>query len=276
LTASDAKTRSGGLDALGLPTNITKQMKHLILILCLAFATHLSYSEQKSKAKPTARPGPDFTGKVVETMNTAGYTYVLLDTGKEKVWAAGVQFATKKGDTVAISGAMPMQKYHSKTLNRDFEVVYFASAVAVNGKSPQAGGNELPAGHPPIGGASTDLPPGHPPIQGGAPSKELEIAAIKKATGGQTVAEIHANKAALKGKPILVRGKVVKYNAAILGKNWLHIQDPTAKETLVVTTDAEVKKGDTVLVKGNVSTDRDFGAGYKYAVIIENAQITAE
>ena len=47
----------------------------------------------------------------------------------------------------------------------------------------------------------------------------------QKAEGGQTVVEIFANAKTLSGKPIAVRGQVVKYNAGIMGKNWLHIQD---------------------------------------------------
>ncbi len=85
----------------------------------------------------------------------------------------------------------------------------------------------------------------------------------------------------LAGKPVSVRGKVVKYNANILGKNWLHIQDGSGSadngdNDLTVTTSTPVALGATVLVTGNVSTNRDFGAGYKYSVIIEDANVTVE
>jgi hypothetical protein len=74
---------------------------------------------------------------------------------------------------------------------------------------------------------------------------------------------------------------VVKYNAAIMGKNWLHIRDGSgtndkADNDITVTTTNAVKLGDIVLVKGNVSMDRDFGAGYRYSVMIEDAAVTAE
>jgi hypothetical protein len=71
----------------------------------------------------------------------------------------------------------------------------------------------------------------------------------------------------------------VKYNGGIMGKNWLHIRDGSGQEgnnDLTVTTDAPAKVGDTVLVKGKVSTDRDFGGGYKYPVIVEDAKVTVE
>ena len=66
------------------------------------------------------------TGKVMDIITASGITYVEVDAGKEKVWAAGpVDTALKKGDVVAFSTEMAMQNYHSKYLGRDFPVIYF-------------------------------------------------------------------------------------------------------------------------------------------------------
>jgi hypothetical protein len=78
-----------------------------------------------------------------------------------------------------------------------------------------------------------------------------------------------------------VRGKVVKYNAEIMGKNWLHIQDGSgsadkSNNDLTVTTTTPAKVGDTVLVTGSVTTNKDFGAGYKYTVILDDAKVVVE
>jgi hypothetical protein len=143
----------------------------------------------------------------------------------------------------------------------------------VNGRK-RAEEAALPPGHPPLSGADGDLPKGHPPLGGGKATQKPE--AIQKAVDGKTVAEIHAGKAKLKGKAITVRGRVVKYNGGILGKNWLHIEDGTGNADLVITTGAAAKVGDTVLINGKVSTDRDFGSGYKYDVIVEDAKVTVE
>ncbi|MBI5684239.1 MAG: hypothetical protein HZC54_04095 [Verrucomicrobia bacterium] len=236
-------------------------MKYILLI-CLA----LSAPGAMCQTHPPASAG-SYSGKVVETVNAANYTYVLLDTGAAKLWAAAPQFAVKAGDAVAIENATPMPKFHSKTLNRDFDVVYFTSNVKVNGKAPAAGA------------ASVELPKGHPPIGGGGTKPPVDFAGIKKAEGGKSIAEIYAARAELGGKPVKVRGKVVKYNPAIMGKNWLHIQDGTGtagSNDLTVTTSSQAKVGDTVLVTGTVSTDRDFGSGYKYGLIIEDAKVTVE
>ena len=93
------------------------------------------------------------------------------------------------------------------------------------------------------------------------------------------MAEINTGKGKLAGKPVLVRGRVVKFNPMIMGKNWLHIRDGSGAEgtnDLTVTTDTKVKVGDLVVVSGTLSADRDFGSGYKYGLIVENAKVTVE
>lgn len=78
------------------------------------------------------------------------------------------------------------------------------------------------------------------------------------------------------GKEIVLKAHVVKYNAGILGKNWLHVQDdksPQGKNDLVVTTLNKVKVGDNVKVIGKMSYDKDLGSGYFFPAIMEDAQV---
>lgn len=207
------------------------------------------------------------SGTVIETMNAAGYTYVQVDTGKEKIWAAAPEFQVKTGDTVAIPEGMPMPNYHSKTLNRDFDIVYFVPSVMVGGAE-----GLLAAGAP------EGMPSGHPAIE--APqAKEIDLSNIAKAEGGKTVAEIFAGKAELAGQQISVRGKVVKFSPEIMGKNWIHLQDGSGAEgtnDLTITTGTMVAVGDSILVTGVLTTDKDFGYGYKYDLIVEDGQVTVE
>lgn len=257
-------------------------IKHFVFLGCLLLPVGLAAAEDTNATpSPMAGDAAGFSGKVIEATNTAGYTYVQVDTGGKKLWAATTQFPVKVGDTVTVAAGMPMNDYHSKSLNRDFDVVYFTGSIAVNG-SAAAGTPALPPGHPPIGGASTPgLPPGHPSLASPAAKPNIDLTGIPKAAGGKTVQEIYAAQAKLAGKPVTVRGKVVKYNAMIMGKNWLHIRDGsgTAEQNdndLTITTSTPAALGATVLVTGNVSTNRDFGAGYKYSVIIEDAKVTVE
>ena len=131
--------------------------------------------------------------------------------------------------------------------------------------------------------ASAPLPEGHPKIDmhgSVAPvAPKFDFSKIVKPKGGKTVEEVYQEKDKLKGKRVTLRGKVVKYNEAIMGKNWLHLRDGTGKEPandLTVTTQAKAKVGDTVLVEGNVTLDKDLGAGYRYDVIIEDAKVKVE
>jgi hypothetical protein len=224
-----------------------------------------------------AGPG-GFSGKVTETMDAGGYTYVLVDTGTNKVWAAATKFRVKKGDSVTIPDSMQMTDFESKSLNRTFSVIYFAGSISVNGT--KSGPETLPPGHPAIGGsAAGGLPAGHPSMGAQKPLPKFDFTGVRPAKDGKTVAEIYAASAKLEGKSVTVRGKVVKYNPGIMGRNWLHIQDgtggPGSNDLLVTTTD-RAKRGDTVLVVGKVALNKDFGAGYKYNVLVEEAKVTVE
>jgi hypothetical protein len=247
-------------------------MKHITaLVASLGFAASLAC------CRAAAGPG-GFSGKVAETMDAGGYTYVLVDTGTNKVWAAATQFPVKKDDLVAVPDSEPMTNFHSKSLNRDFPVIYFAGSITVNDANP--GAAKLPPGDPAIGGgAGGDLPPGHPLVAGKTAPPKVDFTGFKPAKDGKTVAEIHASSAKLAGKSVTIRGKVVKYNANIMGKNWVHIQDGTGSagsNDLLVTTTGKAKLGDTVLIEGKVGINKDFGSGYKYNVLVEEAKVVVE
>ena len=247
------------------------KLKPLLLAACLVIPLHFASAQIQADTR--------ITGKVVETMNAAGYTYVLADTGKKKAWAASTQFAVKVGDTVSFGAEAPMENFHSKSLNRDFDVVYFTGSISVNGSSTAA--PALPPGHPPVADAAPQaLPPGHPPLEGLA-KPNLDLTGIKPADGGKTIQQIFASARTLAGKPVTVRGKVVKYNAEILGKNWMHIRDGSGSFEkhnfdLAVTTSSPAKLGDIVLVTGILSTNKDFGANYKFDVMMDDAKVAVE
>ena len=103
--------------------------------------------------------------------------------------------------------------------------------------------------------------------------KDTKIEAI---SDGITIAELMENKEKYAGKEVKLKGKVTKYNPAIMNANWFHMQDGTDFEgefDLTVTTSAEVKLDQIVTIKGMVTLNKDFGAGYFYAIIIEQAEI---
>lgn len=112
------------------------------------------------------------------------------------------------------------------------------------------------------------------------PDAMVDLSGIERAEGGKTVAEVYAEKDQLAGQEIVFRGKVVKTNAGIMGKNWLHVRDGSGAEgtnNLTVTTPFVLPNvGDTVLVTGVLELDKDFGMGYQYDLIIEDAKVAVE
>ena len=95
----------------------------------------------------------------------------------------------------------------------------------------------------------------------------------------QTVAALNQDKAGLAGKTISAQGKVVKVNNGIMDRNFVHVQDGTgdaAKGTnnLVITSKQTAAVGDQVTISGTVVLNRDFGSGYSYPLLIEDASIT--
>lgn len=243
---------------------------------------------------PAASGG--FSGVIIETMNSGGYTYVLIDTGSEKKWAAGPGTKVAVGDRVSVPDGSPMPGFKSNTLDRTFDLIYFVQEISPESAS-KTECNSDSCGHASstkstevktatsegnsetCGNKTTSAPtPGQ--AHSSVPTPEIiEPISVKKLDGGNTIAEIYAQKATLAGKEIKVRGKVVKFSAMIMGKNWVHIQDGTGKNSendLTVTTSEIVKAGDTVIVIGKLSTDKDFGYGYKYPVIVEDGKVAAE
>ena len=219
-----------------------------------------------SAPQPAAGAG---TGKVLETMNSGGYTYVKVDVSGKEVWAAGPQTMVEVGDQVRFSGGAPMKDYHSKTLNRTFDTVYFVQKIAVGKVAGAPAGAAQPSGG--VGGATQST---------GAPTMDkVDVGKIEKAKGGKTVAEVFGQKAELAGKMVTVRGRVVKFTGPVMGRNWLHLQDGTGtagSNDLTVTTADTSVAGSIVTIRGTVVVNKDFGAGYKYAVLIEGAKVTAE
>ena len=258
--------------ALGLPV--------LIASCSGAAATGTADGQSPAKAQPAkvtlpANPAPaedsQVTGTVAETMDAGGYTYVRLKTANGEVWAAVNQATLKTGSEVTVGNAMWMDRFESKTLNRTFERILFGSIIAPGGTAA------LPPGHP----ATKEAPAVESPHAGvGSGAPDIGDVKVEKAAGkdGRTVAEIYASKTTLKGAEVAVRGKVVKWNPEIMGRNWIHLRDgsgsPEKRDNdITVTTTDTVAKGDVVLVRGKLALDKDFGAGYAYPLILEDAKV---
>lgn len=213
---------------------------------------------------------PDFGGKVAETMDDGTYTFARVQGYHNAIWVATKRCRLSVGDTVSVPPGEVMPEFHSTTLNRTFDTIRFVEHIDVAGpaaadlaKPVLAANPALPAGHP----SFADRP--------SAPAPML-AAPIPQPAGAKTVAEILAQAKALAGQEITIRGQVTRFAPAIMGRNWIHISDGTGvggTNDLTITTSALVAVGDIITVRGKVAVDQNFGFGYAYAVLVEQAVV---
>lgn len=237
-------------------------MKVLLAICMMVFASFALAAE--NNAAPPSVGGVVVVGKVLEVKIVDNYTYLRLMTNEGEIWVAIVNAKAKKGETITIEKAMLMENFESKALKRSFKKILFGTL----------GGAGNAAASAPATGSSLSMYTSKKKLE-----KINEAPVLKaSAANAMTVEEVLTRVAELKGKPVVVRGKVVKYNAEIMGVNWIHLQDGSGSEAdgsndILVTSNGTAKVGDVVTVEGIVATDKDFGAGYSYKVLIEKATV---
>jgi hypothetical protein len=253
--------------------------RHIILI-SIFFSLNLLLGCEKeapqvqvpetSAAQPTENPAGLATGTVIETIDASVYTYVQVDTNGEKIWLAGPKTVITQGGSINVNTDAPMNNFHSKALNRDFPVIYFVGAFS--GSAVQSAPTLVPA-------STTELPPGHTPVTDikTMTAKNMELSEpVKRIEDGHTIAEIINNRKELSGKTVKVRGMVTKFTANVMNKNWIHMIDGSSDKDLTVITDQLVTTEQMIVIEGKVLLDKDFGYGYFYELLIEDAKVTVE
>lgn len=220
------------------------------LFLCLLVVAAFAQAGEKPN------PAGAVKGEILEVQDIESYTYLRLKTRDGETWAVVSRAPLKKGGQVTIEDVTVMKNFESRLLKRKFDTILMGTVAGASGRS---GGMAAP----------------HAGINGDVPDVR-----VPKATGAnaRTVAEIVTRSAELKDKQVRVRGRVVKYNAGIMGKNWIHLRDGSGSAAdnthdLLVTTTEQAAPGDVLTVDGVVRTDKDFGAGYAYKVMIEEARL---
>ena len=235
-------------------------------------ATAMPRAVAATQTQPSLR---NVSGKVLERLDAGTYSYLRLDTLGGEQWAAVPKCESKAGEAVVVANAMPMDGFESKTLKRKFERIVFGVLQGPGGPAPSAAAAPAPSPH----GQVAEAHGGSKPAS--APAADLGPIAVARATGpdAATVAEVFAKKAALADKSVRIHAKVVKVLPGIMGKNWLHVRDGSGSadksdNDLTVTTQDVATVGSVVLVEGTVHADKDFGSGYKFSAIVEEAKVT--
>lgn len=197
--------------------------------------------------------------KVQEVEQVGNYTYLLVKGKGPAYWIAVSSTEIGVGEKITYTGGMLMENFYSKELDKTFDKVIFLDGVG--GSAPAA----MDAMHsmPGVSQGST------------VKSDKLDIT-IEAGEGIITIAELYASPGAYEGKTIRVRGEVAKYNPGIMERNWVHLQDGTesgGKYDLTVTSNEAFQVGQVLTIEGILAANRDFGYGYSYEILLEEATV---
>jgi hypothetical protein len=192
---------------------------------------------------------------VKDFLHTSKYTYLNVTEDDSKFWVAAPRSEVEKGETYYYQGALTMYNFESKEYNRTFDTLYLVGAIS---KDPILSARES---------VNALL------AQKEAPSKAVSVK-IEQAEGGITIKELMANKEKYADAIVKVKGQCVKVNRHIMGRNWVHIDDGSMENAdLTITTSEDVQVGSVVVFEGKIALNVDFGSGYSYAIIMEEASV---
>jgi hypothetical protein len=269
-------------------------LANILLLLITLFSTTVSAVYAAEQMIPPNHPKIElpaqtstheqtgqFTGKVLESMNSGGYSYINLQkNGGGKVWIAVPETKITVGQQMSFKEGLVMTNFQSKTLKRSFDSIIFSNGIIPQSKTDVAKTPPKDLSVPPII-TSADPKKNQKIVIGSQPavaSKGKVSVTKAKGPNAYTIEEIYNKSAKLNTKKVVVHGKVVKASTGIMRKTWIHIQDGTGSQAkgthnLVCTTKGTANVGDIITVSGTVAKDRDFGYGYRYNVILEDAVI---
>jgi hypothetical protein len=231
-------------------------VKHLLFVLAVITLSAGCKGPLSTPEPSETKPG---VHKVVinEVLQAGEYTYLNVSEKRKKIWLAVPAMQASKGEKVSFIGGLVMTDFKSKELNRTFPSVLLLDGVT---REPKKGENYV-------------IMNSQHPVQ--VKTEKIKIS-IEPGEGCITIAKLMEAKSEYSGKTVRVKGKITKFNAEILGKNWIHIQDGTefsGAYDLTITTDSQVAVGDTVTFEGKIALKKDFGYGYFYDVIMEEGKL---
>lgn len=200
------------------------------------------------------------TVKVKEVEQVGSYTYLLVKGKGPEYWLAVPAMEASPGETYRYQGGMLMKDFYSKELDRTFDEVMFLEALFAGTSSS----------------AQESMEQQEPQEIQYERMVTIEKANVEMEAGEETItiSDLYADPGMYEGKKIRVRGEVTKFNASIMNRNWVHIQDGTEYEgkfDLTATSMESFEVGITVILEGTLALNRDFGYGYSYEILLEES-----
>lgn len=191
---------------------------------------------------------------VNEIIQSTKYTYLNVSEDQFQKWLAVAKQDVKVGSTYYFDKALQMNNFYSKELDRTFDVIYFINEIRPNVEP----------------GTIIARPEAH---SGKIQSSQKEIKVVKN-KGELTIANLFENRLKYVGQKVRIKGIVGKVNKAVMGKNWIHLQDGTnfsGNFDLTITSQDIANTDEIATFEGLISLNKNFGSGYFYELIMENA-----
>ena len=202
---------------------------------------------------------------VSEILTTQKYVYLKVTGNGKPFWIATGKQDVKVGGTYFYRNPLLKTNFESKEYKRVFDTIYLVRSLIAQKHGNNAG--NLKADLSEVTEKNTNTTEEKVTI----PTHTENIIQHK---GSIKIAEIVANPSAYEGKTVQISGKCVKVNPNIMKRNWIHLQDGSKDDfDLVITSNTFVPEGKIVTIKAQVSLNRDFGAGYRYDLILENGVV---
>ncbi|MEQ1588465.1 MAG: GW dipeptide domain-containing protein [Cyclobacteriaceae bacterium] len=189
------------------------------------------------------------TVTIIEALPTTRYVYLRVKEGQEEFWIATSKMEVTIGGTYFYRDGLLKTNFESKEHNRVFEKMYLVSSVV-------EADHALRTAQTPTEVVTT---------------KNKANVSVK---GSVKIADLVADPKKYSGKTIQISGQCTKVNPNIMGRNWMHLKDGSKDDfDLVITSSVLIPEGHTVTMVGKVVLNKDFGSGYKYAILIEEGEI---
>jgi len=190
---------------------------------------------------------------VAEVLHTERYSYLNVSEGDKTYWIAIPRSEVAVGERLVYRGGLMKKNFQSQEYDRIFETLVLVSDIR-----------------------RAEAPAGATAEAGSAAPAEAAPAEVKvtPAKGAVRIADILAKPAQYAGKSVKVTGQVTKVNPMIMSRNWVHLRDDSSKgKDLTFTTTEQVRPGSVVTLEGKLAVNKDFGAGYRYDVIVEDCRV---
>lgn len=233
-----------------------------VLLVLTSLSCREKDQQQQTQPQNTQQEGATVnvhTVVVQEVIQATSYTYLRVKEADKEFWMAVNKRQIEPGAKISFMGALLMKNFQSRDLQRTFETIYFVNRIMGDESSAPQQSMSMP--------------------HQGKPELDKKDISIEPAEGGITISKLFADRDSYAGKIVLVKGVVTKVNRAIMNKNWIHLQDGTSDSDnfdLTVTTAEDVEVGSIATFEGKIALKKDFGAGYYYEVIMEEARLRTQ